>query len=57
MSQMAAKEKTPFGGYSISFKGQTATLEQVFGTGALTPPEMTKKLWAHVKAHKLSTTK
>lgn len=42
-----------FGGYAIDFKGQKATLEQVFGTKDITPPEMTKKLWDFVKANNL----
>lgn len=49
---MAAKKA--FGGYSISFAGQTATLEQVFGKSPIGPSEMTKKLWAYVKGHKLA---
>lgn len=44
---MAAKKA--FGGYTISFKGCTESLEQVFGTAPLSPSEMTKKLWAYVK--------
>jgi len=46
--------KKPFGGYSISFAGQKATLEDVFGKGALAPSEMTKKLWAYIKSKKLA---
>ena len=52
---MAAKKA--FGGYSICFKGQTATLEEVFGKGDIAPSEMTKKIWAYVKKHKISGTK
>lgn len=47
--------KKPFGGYSVSFAGQTATLEQVFGSKPIAPSEMTKKLWAFVKGHNLSS--
>lgn len=50
---MAAKKK-PFGGYTINFKGQTTTLEKVFGTKPITPSEMTKLLWTYVKKHKLA---
>ena len=50
---MAAKK--PFGGYSISFAGRKETVEDVFGKGKLPPSEMTKKLWAYVKHHKLSS--
>lgn len=46
--------KKAFGGYSICFAGQHATLEHVFGKGKITPSEMTKKLWAFVKAKKLA---
>lgn len=44
----------PFGGYAISFKGRKETVEQVFGSAPLAPSAMTKKLWAFVKAKKLS---
>ena len=46
--------KKPFGGYSICFKGCNDSLEKVFGTGKLAPSEMTKKIWAYVKRHKLA---
>ncbi|MBI4010398.1 MAG: hypothetical protein HY361_04405 [Candidatus Aenigmarchaeota archaeon] len=47
--------KKPFGGYSISFKKVAdVPISKVFGTGALAPSEMTKKLWSFVKGHKLS---
>lgn len=46
--------KKAFGGYSINFKKvATVPLGKVFGTGALPPSTMTKKLWAFVKKHKL----
>ena len=45
--------KKPFGGYSIKFKGVEKTLEDVFGSSPIAPSEMTKKLWAFVKKHKL----
>ena len=41
--------KKPFGGYTISFKGCTDSMESVFGSGNIAPSEMTKKLWAYVK--------
>ena len=47
-------KKKPFGGYAISFSGRTETVEQVFGKGAITPSEMTKKIWKFVKAKRLS---
>jgi hypothetical protein len=49
-----AKRK-PFGGYTINFKGQTATLEEVFGKKPLPPNEMTKQIWAFVKTKKLAS--
>ncbi|MBI4406357.1 hypothetical protein HY571_00400 [Candidatus Micrarchaeota archaeon] len=48
--------RKPFGGYSISFKSvKDATLGDVFGTGNVTPSEMTKKLWVFVKRKGLSS--
>ena len=47
-------KKKPFGGYAISFSGRTETVEEVFGKGAVTPSEMTKKIWKFIKAKKLS---
>lgn len=48
--------RKPFGGYSISFKSVAdATLGEVFGTGNVTPSEMTKKLWAFIKRKGLSS--
>jgi chromatin remodeling complex protein RSC6 len=46
--------KKPFGGYAISFSGRSETVEDVFGKGAITPSEMTKRIWKFVKAKKLS---
>jgi hypothetical protein len=43
-----------FGGFSISFKGASDSLESVFGSSPIGPAEMTKKLWAYVKRKKLS---
>lgn len=50
---MAAKKA--FGGYVINFAGREETMEDVFGNKPIAPSEMTKKLWAFVKAKKLST--
>jgi nitroreductase len=47
-------KKKAFGGYSICFKGRKETLEQVFGSGRLSPSEMTKRLWNFVKRKKLA---
>lgn len=46
--------KKAFGGYSICFKGCDDSLEKVFGTGKITPSEMTKKIWAYVKSKKIA---
>lgn len=46
--------KKAFGGYKICFKGCSHTMEDVFGRADLAPSEMTKKLWAYVKKHKLA---
>jgi len=54
---MAKKKRAPFGGYTISFKGQSATLEDVFGKKDISPAEMTKALWAYIKKKKLSSKK
>jgi hypothetical protein len=54
---MAAKKgvgRKPFGGFSISFKGCSDSLESVFGSSPIGPAEMTKKIWAYVKRRKLS---
>jgi hypothetical protein len=51
---MAKAARKPFGGFSITFKGATDSLESVFGSAPIGPAEMTKKLWAYVKRKKLS---
>jgi len=50
----AGGKKKPFGGYSISFKGCTETLEEVFGSKDITPSEMTKAIWVYVKKKKIA---
>ncbi len=49
-----AVKKLAFGGYSISFKGCSDSLESVFGNTPIGPSEMTKKIWAYVKRRKLA---
>ncbi len=49
-----ATKKAAFGGYTINFKGCTATMEAVFGNKPVSPSDMTKKLWAFVKRHRLA---
>lgn len=49
-----AKAKRPaFGGFSINFKGCTDSLESVFGSAPISPPQMTKTLWGYVKKKKI----
>lgn len=54
MAKAAAKGKKAFGGFSISFKGASDSLESVFGDSPIGPAEMTKKLWAYIKRKKLA---
>ena len=49
-----ATKKPAFGGYAINFAGRTETVEDVFGKKPVSPSEMTKKLWAYVKKHRLA---
>ncbi len=49
-----ATKRTAFGGYTINFKGCTETMEAVFGNKPVSPSDMTKKLWAFVKKHRLA---
>ncbi|MFB5612134.1 MAG: hypothetical protein ACE5RL_02405 [Nitrosarchaeum sp.] len=54
-SSSKPKSKKPaFGGYAITFAGRKETVEQVFGNKPIAPSEMTKKIWAFVKAKNLS---
>ncbi len=47
---MVAKRKA-FGGYHIV---PDEHLAKIIGHGKVSPAEMTKKLWAYVKGHKLA---
>jgi len=49
------KDKVPFGGYEVCFKGRTDTLEELFGAAPMPPSQMTKRLWDFVKRHHLAT--
>ena len=51
---MAKAAKKAFGGYSISFKGCSDSLESVFGSTPIGPSEMTKKIWGYVKRKRLA---
>lgn len=50
---MAAKKN--FGGYALKFSGRGESLESVMGDKPIGPAEMTKKLWAYIKKHRLGT--
>ncbi len=50
----AKPKKKAFGGYAISFAGRKDTVEQIFGKKPIPPSEMTKRIWAYVKAKKLA---
>ncbi len=46
--------KKPFGGITVSFASvKDTTVGEVFGTSAIAPSEMTKKLWVFVKRKNL----
>ncbi len=47
------KRGQKFGGYTVDFSNQNVTLEDLFGSKPVTTPEMTKKLWQHIKKNKL----
>lgn len=52
---MAKAKKAAFGGYAVCFKDVTTTVEALFGAAPIPPSEMTKRLWALVKAKKLGS--
>ncbi len=53
--KIKSKTKKPaFGGYAINFAGRQETVEQVFGKKPIAPSEMTKRIWAFVKAESLA---
>ena len=45
-----AKKRKPFGGMKIK---PDAKLGAIIGNGALTPAQMTKKIWVYIKRKKL----
>lgn len=55
MAKDAKPKKKAFGGYGINFNGRKETVESVMGSTPIGPSEMTKKLWAFVKANKLGS--
>jgi chromatin remodeling complex protein RSC6 len=50
---MAGKKN--FGGYAVKFSGRTESLESVMGGKPIGPAEMTKRLWAYIKRHRLAS--
>ena len=44
-------KRVPFGGYKIV---PDANLAKIIGSGAVSPSEMTKKIWAYIKKNDLS---
>ncbi len=54
-SRKSKVKRKPFGGYSINFAGRNETLEDVFGNGNIAPSDMTKKIWAFIKANDLAS--
>ena len=53
-SKKPAAKKKAFGGYAINFAGRKETVESIFGKKPIPPSQMTKKIWAFVKAKKLA---
>jgi len=44
--------KKPFGGYQVK---PDEAFGKIVGNKAVTPSEMTKKIWQYIKKHKLAT--
>jgi hypothetical protein len=53
-NKSSKSSKKAFGGYAINFTGRKETVEDVFGKKPIAPSEMTKKIWAFVKAKSLA---
>ena len=53
-TKKGARKGKAFGGYTINFQGCEHSLQSVFGNKPIAPSQMTKKLWAYVKRHKLN---
>lgn len=47
---MAKKKRKAFGGYRIK---PDANFAKIIGSGAVSPAQMTKKIWQYIKRHKL----
>ena len=50
---MAGKARGGLSKVRVHFKGQTDTLEKVFGSSPIQVTDMTKKLWSVIKSKKL----
>lgn len=50
--EMREKGK-PFGGKTISFKGDKTTLEDLYGIDPVKPTDLSNKLWAHIHEKEL----
>jgi hypothetical protein len=57
IAKFREKGKGGFGGYSVCFAGQKATLEQTFGSEPINPAQMTKQLHLYINDHRLSSKK
>ncbi len=55
LSEFREKGKGNFGGFTVCFAGQKATLEQVFGKDPINPAQMTKQLHLYINDHHLSS--
>ena len=42
------------GGYAVKVGGRTESLEAIMGAKPIGPAEMTKRLWAFIKKHRLA---
>lgn len=51
MFGIGKKKKVAFGGYQIK---PDEKLAEIIGSKPVTPSEMTKKIWAYIKKHKLA---
>lgn len=49
--KIMAKKKKAFGGYLIR---PDAKLAAIIGRGAVSPAQMTKKIWRYIKSHRLA---
>ncbi len=55
IKEFREKSKGGFGGFTVNFAGQKASLEQVFGKEPINPAQMTKQLHLYINDHRLSS--